>query len=110
MQFRIHFLLILGLCAGQAAWADLTMRHSIEFKFGSFLPASAVEAMKVQLGDQLPKETTVQIKGKKVYTSMGRMVMIADYEKATITLLDTKSQRFATSPMAAYADKMAEVQ
>ena len=109
MKYR-SLLAILALCGGQSAWADLTMRHTMEFKFGSFLPPAAVDAMKVQLGDQLPKETVVQIKGRKVYTSMGRMVMVADYASGTITLIDSKARRFATSPMATYIDKIAAVQ
>jgi TonB family protein len=110
MKYRNLCLLMIGLCAGRTGLADLTMRHTITYKFGAFLPPAAVDAMKQQLGDQLPKETTVQIKDKKVWTSMGRMVMVADYAKGVITLMDPKTQQFATSPMATYADKISAVQ
>ncbi len=86
------------------------MRHTIEFKFGSFLPPPVVDAMKLQLGDLVPKEMIVQVKGQKAYTSMGRMVMVADYARGVITLMDPKGQRFATSPMADYVDKIAVIQ
>jgi TonB family protein len=110
MKYRIHCALLIGLCAGQAAWADLTMKHRLHFKFGAFLPPAALDAMKQQLADQLPTETVIHIKGKKAYTSMGRVIMIADYGSGIITLLDPAGHRFATSPLAAYADQIAAVQ
>ncbi|HEY1496271.1 MAG TPA: energy transducer TonB [Candidatus Solibacter sp.] len=110
MKYRKLGVLVFVLCAGRAARADLTMRHTIDFKFGSFLPPSAVEAMKAQLGDQLPKEIVVLIKGKKNYTSMGAMVMIGDYDKGVITLLDQKGHRFATAPVAAFWEQIAAAQ
>ena len=109
MKYRILCAATLGLWAGQAAWSDLTMRHSLDLKFGSFLPPAAMEAMKGQFGE-LPKETIVQIKGQKAYTSMGRMVMVADYAKGVITLMDPKTQRFAVSPMSTYGEKIAAAQ
>ena len=110
MKYRKLGVLVFVLCAGRAARADLTMRHTIDFKFGSFLPPSAVEAMKAQLGDQMPKEIVVLIKGKKNYTSMGAIVMIGDYDKGVITLLDQKGHRFATAPISEYGDKIAAAQ
>jgi TonB family protein len=110
MKYRSLYAVAFVLCAGQAAFADLTVRHTIEIKLGSFLPPAATEAMKTQLAEQLPKELLIQIKGRKVLTSMGRLVMLADYVKGTITLMDPKTQRFATSPLADYADKIAAVQ
>lgn len=110
MKDRSLCAIVIGLCAGQAAFADLTMRHTIDFKFGSFLPPAAVEAMKTQLADQLPKESLVLIKDKKVLTSLGRMVMLADYSKGVITLMDTKTKQFASSPLASYADQVAAIQ
>ena len=110
MKYRKLGVLVLVLCAGRAARADLTMRHTIDFKFGSFLPPSAVEAIKTQMGDQMPKETLVLIKGKKTFTSLGRMAMIADYDRGVITLMDQKEHRFGTAPAGAYGDKIAEAQ
>jgi TonB family protein len=109
MKYRMVCAATFGLWVGQAAWADLTMRHTMEFQFGSFLPPTAMEAMKGQLGE-LPKESIVQIKGQKAYTSMGRMVMIGDYGRGVITLMDPKTRRFAVSPMAAYGEKVAAAQ
>jgi TonB family protein len=110
MKYRKLGVLVVVMCAGRAARADLTMRHTIDFKFGSFLAPSAVEAMKAQLGDQMPKETLVLIKGKKTYTALGRMVLIVDHDRGVITLMDQKERRFGTAPIAAYGDKIAEAQ
>ena len=87
----------------QAALADLTMRHTIDFKFGSFLPPSAVEAMKSQLGDQMPKEIAGPDQGQKELSRpWAAMVMLGGLSKGVITLLDPKATRFATSPIATY--------
>src|SRR6266540_1779904 len=109
MKYRILCTAILGYCAGRAAWADLTMRYTLDFQLGSFLPASATETMKKQLSET-PKESIIQIKGQKVYTSMGRIVMIADYTKGVVILMDPKAKKFASTPMSSYGEKIAAAQ
>src|SRR5215475_1665458 len=110
MRSRSYLLLFLGVLLAHPSWADLTMRHTLELKFGSFLPPAVVNSMKSQVDEQLPKESVVEIKGKKVRMSIGRLVMIADYDKGVITLLDPRSQQFATSPLTGYADRIAAAQ
>src|SRR4051794_1084587 len=106
MRYPILCGAMVVLSAGQGAWADLTIRHSLEFKFASFLPPATTQAMKNQFGD-LPKEAVVQIKGQKVYTSMARLVMVADFGKGIITLMDPATRKFAVSSISTYADRLA---
>ncbi len=93
------------LCSAGAGWADLTMRYTITFKLGSFLPPQALDAMKDQMGSRIPEGTTVQIKGDRVYTSMGRMISIVDYASGQITVIDPQTKRFATAPLADFPAK-----
>jgi hypothetical protein len=92
-------------CAARAGRADLTMRYTITFKLGSFLPPQALDAMKQQMGNRIPEGTTVQIKGDKVYTSMGRMISIVDYASGQITVIDPETKRYATVPLADFPAK-----
>jgi TonB family protein len=110
MKLRIAGVIFLGLCAVQAGLADLTMRHTFTFKFGSFLPAQATEAIQQQVGSRLADGTTTQIKGDRVCTSMGQMLSVADYAKGEITLIDPKTKRFATVPIAEYPAKILAAQ
>ena len=109
MKFRIAGAIFLGLCAVRAGRADLTMRHTFTFKFGSFLPAQATDAIRQQLGSMM-EGTTTQIKGDRVYTSMGHMFSVADYAKGEITLVDPETKRFATVPLAEYPAKLVAAQ
>lgn len=110
VKLRLADVVFLGLCAVQAGRADLTMRHTFTFKFGRFLPPQAVDAMKQQLGNRMGDGTTMQIKGDRVYTSMGQMFRVADYAKGEITLVDPKTRRFATVPLAEYPAQMLAAQ
>jgi hypothetical protein len=92
-------------CAMRAGRADLTMRYTITFKLGSFLPPQALDAMKQEMGNRIPEGTTVQIKGDRVYTSMGRMISIADYASGQITVIDPETKRYATVPLADFPAK-----
>lgn len=86
------------------------MRHTITYTFGSYLPPTVLSAIQTQLDGQVAKETIVQVKGRKIYTSFGRLGMIADYDKGVITMIDPKSQQFAVTAMATYSDKLAAAQ
>jgi hypothetical protein len=87
----------------QAGRADLTLRHSLEMKFGAFLPPEAVEAVKKQMASGFPKEIITQVKGDKVYSKSGAVTSVTDCNTDQITLLDTGSKRYATVPMADYS-------
>jgi hypothetical protein len=110
MKCRIAGVVFLGLCAVQAGRADLTMRHTFTFKFGSFLPAQATDAIKQQMGDRMAEGTTTQIKGDRVRTSMGQMFSVVDYSKGEVTVVDQKTRRCATVPLAEYPAKLLAVQ
>jgi hypothetical protein len=110
MKLRTVGVILLGLCAVQAGRADLTMRHTFTFKFGSFLQPQATEAIRQQLGNRLADGTTTQIKGDRVYTSMGKMFSVTDYAKGEITLVDPNTKRIATVPLAEYPAKILAAQ
>src|ERR1039457_4747010 len=110
MKCKIAGVVFVGLCAAQAGRADLTMRHTLTFKFGSFLPQQATDAIKQQLGNGMAEGTTTQIKGDRVYTSMGQMFSVTDYAKGEITLVEPKTRRFATVPLAEYPGKVLAAQ
>ena len=86
----------------RAGWADLTMRHTLTIKFGSFLPPQAMDAIRQQLGNRLPEGTLVQVKGDRVCASMAKMFAVTDYAKGEITLVDPETRRYATVPLADY--------
>ena len=106
MKHRVAGVVFLGLCAAQAGRADLTMRHTFTYKFASFLPPQALDAMKQQLGDRLSQGSTLELKGDRVRMAMGDMYSVADYAKGEILLVDPKTKRFATLPLAEYAGKI----
>ena len=106
MRHRLAGLVFLGLCAVQAGRADLTMRHTFTLKFASFLPPQALDAIRQQLGDRLSQGSTLELKGDRVRTAMGEMYSVADYAKGEILLVDPKTKRFATVPLAEYASKI----
>lgn len=90
----------------------LRYRYGTTFAFraASFLPASALDAAKQQTGSQLADGSTVLIKGDRVYSSLGQLVSITDYAKGVITVLDSKTRRFATLPLAEYPAKILAAQ
>src|ERR1039457_6161317 len=102
MKCKVAGVVFLGLCAVQAARADLTLRYTFTFHFGSFLPPQTVDAFKRQMAGRMAEGTTVQIKGDRVYTSMGQMFSLTDYAQGEITLVDPTTRRFATVPLAEY--------
>ena len=110
MKLRIGSVVFLGMWAAQAGRADLTMRHTFAFKFGSFLPPQVTDAIRQQLGNRMAEGSTTQIKGDRVRTSMGQMFSITDYARGEITLVNPATRRFATVPLAEYPGKILAAQ
>ena len=110
MKSRFAGVVFLGLCAVQAARADLTLRYTFTFHFGSFLPPQTVDSLKRQMANRMAEGTTLQIKGDRVYTSLGQMFTVADYAKGEITVVDPKTRRFASVPLADFPAKIVAVQ
>src|SRR5438128_4996612 len=88
------------LLASQPSRADLTLRHSLEVKFGALLPPEAIEAVKKQMASGFPNEVITRVKGDKVYSKSGLMTSITDCGTDQITLLNADAKRYATVPMA----------
>jgi hypothetical protein len=100
---------LVTLVCALAAWpalADVTMRSKVDYKLGSFLPPAAADMMKKQMSDQLEAGVLVRIKGGRSVTSSGPLTLISDQQKGTITLVDPKGKRYATSALADYADQL----
>jgi hypothetical protein len=95
---------VFGLAEG--AWGDVTMRHTMALRFDGAMPPIAVETIQAQLETMLSQGTMVRIKGDRVSASMGPLTSITDYAKGTITVLDPKTKRVATSTIAEYARQL----
>lgn len=93
---------IFCLLVCQTSRADLTLRHSVEVKFGAQLPPDAIEAIKKQMTSDIPTEVVTRVKGDKVYSKSGLVTSIMDCGTDQITLLHAGSRRYATVPMADY--------
>src|SRR4051794_38479401 len=98
--------LVCGLLCSHLLLADVTMRSKMDYRLGSFVPAAAAEQMNKQMGDMLANGVVVRIKGKRSTTSAGPLTIISDGDKGTITLIDPKGKRFATTTLSEYADKL----
>jgi TonB family protein len=106
MKSAILHSLVGALCLCHLAPADVTMRSKMDYRMGSFVPAAAAEAANKQMGDMLANGITLRIKGKRSSMSYGLLVTIVDSEKGTITLLDPKGKRYATTSVSDFADKV----
>jgi len=82
------------------------MRSKMDYRLGSFVPAAAAEAMNKQMSDLLANGVLLRIKGKRSLMQSGPLITITDGEKGTITLLDPKGKRYATTSLSDYADKL----
>jgi hypothetical protein len=80
-------------------YADATMRVSCDMKLNVPMPPGAAP--------QLPfKEILTRVKGDRSYASMGPVTVVSDLASGKITLIDPKTQRFATMPLADYLSKV----
>jgi TonB family protein len=99
---RLHILLpavLIGLSAGQAAWADLTIRYKMTFRAGSGMPPQVAKSLE-DATRNIPTELVSQIQGDKVRSELplGKTVLV-DYGQRQMTILDIPGQRFATAPI-----------
>jgi TonB family protein len=95
-----------GLVLASAARADVTLNSKMDFKLASFLPPQAAQGMSKQLGETMGNTMVLRVKGQRSTTNMGPLTVITDRGKGTITLVDNKGKRFATSTIAEYGDRM----
>jgi hypothetical protein len=69
---RLHILLpavLIGLSAGQAAWADLTIRYKMTFRAGSGMPPQIAKSLE-DATRNIPTELVSQIQGDKVRSEL----------------------------------------
>ena len=104
MKRLLQFSLVNALWIASAAHADVTMRSKMDYRLGSFVPPAAAEGMKTQMAGLVENGTIVRIKGARSFTSTGPLQIIMDQDKGTITILDPKSKRYATTTLADYPE------
>ena len=106
MKLATTCALLCGLVLVSSARADVTLNSKMDFKLASFLPPQAAEAMNKQLGQTMGSTIVLRVKGQRSLTNMGPLNVITDRGKGTLTLVDNKGKRFATSTIAEYGDRM----
>ncbi|HTS65917.1 MAG TPA: hypothetical protein VMH28_28040 [Candidatus Acidoferrales bacterium] len=109
MRSGVFYALAFGLLLTHPAHADVTMHSKLDYKLASYLPPTAAEAMNKQMADSLSNGVTLRIKGGRSITNSGPLQIITDRDKGTVTLLDSKTQRYATCPIAEYGDKFKSI-
>ncbi len=107
-HMRRCFVLALFFLAAEASRADLTVRQQTVVTFGSALPASMLDMVKQRVGDMIPTETTLRVKGNRCSSSGGVVTTVSDYDKGEVTLLNPKTKEFATVPYASYAARIGD--
>jgi len=97
-MLRRSFLPALLLVACTSLYADVTMRMSWDLKINLAIPGAV---------PQLPfKEYVTHIKGDRSYAAIGPIIALTDLSTGKITLMDPKTQRYATIAMADYISKL----
>lgn len=90
------FVVLMLLSSPALLHADATIRFKMDMKFGAGLPAAATDQIAKNQKAQFPRETVVEIKGDKGYSSAGRTISLMDLTKQEITLVDPDHKLFAT--------------
>jgi len=86
---------------------DVTLHYKVETKLSSSLPAAVTQMVAPLRAAIAPAERTIAVKGGKLYTALGPIVMIADIANNQITLLDPATHHFATIAASDYANEIA---
>jgi hypothetical protein len=104
-------LVVLWLTAAATLIGDVTVRYSYEMKPGAMIPPAAAEQMRQQMKELLPESGLyLQLKGNRAYSTGFGMTSISDFDGAMITVVDTKSKKYATAETAAYLRSVVERQ
>ncbi|HEV3332107.1 MAG TPA: hypothetical protein VG096_14055 [Bryobacteraceae bacterium] len=109
MNDRLQPLILaaLTLLAIPALDADVTLRYKTEIKLNPSLPAQVIEQAMKGMNTAVPKESLLQLKGGKGFSSAGVNSTICDFPKQELTLLDPEGKRYATLPVRQYEEEMA---
>jgi len=105
-MLRRKFALVLALVASEAAWADLTIRYSVDMKFGAAVPAEAAATAKQQVSRLFAAGMSTRVRGPRCATSFGPLNSILDATAGEITLLSPATMQFATVPVAGYTERV----
>jgi len=88
-------------------FGDVMVRVHNEMKFGVVIPQPISDRTRNGALMLLPDETTIYRKGNLEYQRQGAFVMITDYGKGEVTLLDGEHKQFAKIAMKDYVAKIA---
>jgi hypothetical protein len=84
--------------------ADTTVHYKYEVKFGAAWQAAGAAMAAVQA--KIPKTSLIQIKGKLGRTTASQYVVVSDFDKQVVTLIDPAQHQYATVYMKDYADQV----
>jgi hypothetical protein len=109
MNDRLQPLILaaLTLLAIPALDADVTLRYQTEIILNPSLPAQLIQQAMKGMSTAVPKESLLQLKGGKGFSSAGANSTICDLPRQELTLLDQEGRRYATLPVRQYEEEMA---
>jgi hypothetical protein len=96
---RVAGLILLGSCCG---WADVTWRYMTTLKFAPWFPQQIAAETQKQIAAQGMGETITRIKGNRASFTLGVVVVITDFGRDEITLINTKDRQYATESLSKY--------
>ncbi len=97
--------LLLTLLAIPVLNADVTVRYKMEIKVNPSLPAQMAQAMQ-GTSASLPKESSMQFKSGKGYSSAG-LNTLSDFAKQEITVLDPAGKKYGSIQFDKFGDEIA---
>lgn len=86
---------LMVILATVPAWADLTIRQTIELKLGSLFPPEVTGLITQQIGVAIPKEAVVRVKGSRCSSNFGSFMSIANGETGEITIVNPNTRQYA---------------
>jgi hypothetical protein len=97
------------LLASVPAWADLTVRYSLDLKPGEALPASVFASMKKSAGDSYAPELLFQFNGAGLaYMKYGASTALFDQQQRKLTTLVTEEKQYRVLELGEAAASPAE--
>jgi len=109
MRSTSFALLLLAGTSVSPLSGDVMVRFHNEMKFGVLLPQPISDRTRGGALMLLPDETTIYRKGNLEYLRQGSFVMITDYGKEEVTLMDGEHKQFAKVAMKDYVAKISAV-
>jgi len=100
---RTPLISLIVLLFAPCSQADTTVRYRYDFK--TSVTGQPIAAAMTAVQAKLPKSSVIQIKGKLSRTTALQYVLVSDFEKQVITLIDPVHHQYSTVYMKDYADQ-----